>query len=63
MLLGANSLRLILYQQTATYVGVERFHFDSENQRPLRACSYMDFCCDGNVTLDVTVICCVGSMA
>ena len=25
---------------------------------PLRANSYMDFCCDGNVTLDVTAICC-----
>ena len=37
--------------------------FRQRNQRPRRACSYMDFCCDGNVTLDVTVICCVGSMA
>lgn len=28
------------------------FGFHGVIERPLRACSYMDFCCDGNVTLE-----------
>ena len=39
-------------------MGVEKFHYLAAKFEGTDAYSYMDFCCDGNVTLDVTAICC-----